>query len=133
MSEQTACRKKTMEYMDSCPLFPVQGSTAQCVAAQIRQPHLLPGRCKRKTAAPTAPALPPKCVDAQTVEVVVQAEKPALYVWLELFQLDARYDDNFFHLRPGTAHTVTVTLPEDITLDDFRAALVVRSLVDTYQ
>ena len=47
-------------------------------------------------------------VDAgRAFDVTVRADRPALYVWLELD--GARFGDNFFDLRPGRARTVRVT------------------------
>jgi beta-mannosidase len=64
----------------------------------------------------------------KTYRVTLTAQYPALWAWLEI-DANARYSDNFIHLRPGEAQTITVTLEADI---DLAKALSVYSLVDTY-
>ncbi|MFA4944570.1 MAG: glycoside hydrolase family 2 protein [Lentisphaeria bacterium] len=64
--------------------------------------------------------------------VTLKAAKPALWVWLEAGELDVRYSDNFFHLRPGRPVTVTVRSPAKLDAAAFGAGLKVRSLVDTF-
>ncbi|MCE5237923.1 glycoside hydrolase family 2 protein [bacterium] len=64
--------------------------------------------------------------------VTLTAQRPALWAWLELSERAARYSDNFVHLFPGRPVTITVRSAEPLTADEFRAALAVRSLVDTY-
>ena len=56
--------------------------------------------------------------------VTLQADVPAVYVWLEL--PGAQFNDNFLHLRPNTPKTIHVTTND---IDQ----LAVRSLYDTYQ
>lgn len=66
-------------------------------------------------------------------EVTLAAKRPALWAWLEFGDLEVRYSDNFFHLRPGATEKVTVTPAEKgITLDQLRQNLRVRSVVDTF-
>jgi len=64
--------------------------------------------------------------------VTLAAQRPALWAWLELPGRAARYSDNFMHLFPGRPTTVTVRPAEAMTMDEFVAALTMRSLVDTY-
>jgi beta-mannosidase len=64
--------------------------------------------------------------------VTLCAARPALWVWLELEGSDARYSDNFFHLRPGMSVCIRVTPVESMSRDEFAKRLTVRSLVDTY-
>lgn len=64
--------------------------------------------------------------------VSLTAEKPALWNWIELEGVDARCSDNFVHLRPGQPVKVQVTPARPLTLAQFRKALKVRSLVNTY-
>ncbi len=56
-------------------------------------------------------------------DVELTTEFAALYVWLEL--PDAKFSDNFVHLRPNASKVIHVTAP-DIT------GLKVQSLFDTY-
>lgn len=66
-------------------------------------------------------------------DVTLRAKKAALWVWMELEGLEARYGDNFFHLRPGEPVTVTVKPAVETSVGTVRERLVVRSLVDTYR
>ena len=63
--------------------------------------------------------------------VTLRTDRPALWVWLEL-STDARFSDNFFHLRPGKTMTITVSPARNTTLTTFRKHLTIHSLVDTY-
>ncbi len=65
-------------------------------------------------------------------DLTVKAKRPALWVWLELAGTDARFSDNFFHLRPGSPVQVRVRPAKDMKVSQLRKALNVRSLVDTY-
>ena len=60
------------------------------------------------------------------------SDTPALWVWLELVGVNARYSDNFFHMRQG--HPVTVEIIPDkwITPIEVTEQLKVHSLVHTY-
>jgi beta-galactosidase/beta-glucuronidase len=64
--------------------------------------------------------------------VTVSARHPALWTWLELEGMDARYSDNFVHVRPGASMEVRVTPGRSLTLSEFNNALRTRSLADTY-
>jgi len=68
------------------------------------------------------------------LELEVHAAKPALWVWLEHADLDLRWSDNFFALRPGQPHTIAAPLPANALADAeaFRRGLRLRSLRDTY-
>ncbi|MBC7234635.1 MAG: glycoside hydrolase family 2 protein [Chloroflexi bacterium] len=71
-------------------------------------------------------------LDKGAFQVTLTAEKPALWAWLELAEGDARYSDNFVHLRPGVPLILTVTPTEELSEQQFRRQLVARSLVNTY-
>ncbi len=64
--------------------------------------------------------------------VIVSAEKPALWVWLNLGDLDARYSDNFVHLNAGHSVEINVTTKRQLALAEFKQALTVRSVYNTY-
>ncbi len=73
-------------------------------------------------------AQPSITLDVHTVsdgefDVTLTTDAAALYVWLEL--ANAKFSDNFVHLRPGAAKTIRVRAQD-------AADLRVRSLVDTY-
>ncbi|MHC4985478.1 MAG: glycoside hydrolase family 2 protein [Planctomycetota bacterium] len=65
--------------------------------------------------------------------VTVSAAQPALWTWLELEGLDARFSDNFLPIRPGLPITIELTPHQETTLTEVRKRLKVRSLFDTYQ
>lgn len=67
-----------------------------------------------------------------TFRIALKALKPALYTWLELSGTDARFTDNFIHLRPGKTVEVGLAPTKALTLEQVRNQLRVRSLVDTY-
>ena len=64
--------------------------------------------------------------------VTLSAAHPALWTWLDLPGIDARYSDNFVSLRPGEPVTITVSPAAKTSLSQMRRALRVRSLYDTY-
>jgi beta-mannosidase len=68
-----------------------------------------------------------------TFVVTLTAAKPALWAWLELEGVDAKFSDNFMHLSPGGPQRVVVTPAKPLTLKQLNKALRVHSLVDTYQ
>jgi beta-mannosidase len=65
--------------------------------------------------------------------LTLRSDKPALWTWLELTGVDARFSNNFFHLRPGRSVKVTVTTARPLAPSELRRRLVVRSLADTYR
>jgi beta-mannosidase len=70
--------------------------------------------------------------DGDCFVVTVTAAKPALWCWLDLDDMDARYSDNFFHLAGSESKQIFVTPDKTMSLEDFTKALRARSLVDTY-
>jgi beta-mannosidase len=68
----------------------------------------------------------------QGYTVTISANRPALWVWLELEGADARYSDNFVHLRNGTSAQIVVRPKSRMSKAEFAKALRARSLVDTY-
>jgi len=66
-------------------------------------------------------------------QVTLTTKRPALWVWLELDEIDAKCSDNFFHLRPDVPLTVVVTPASELSADEMTDRLMVRSLVDTYR
>jgi len=65
-------------------------------------------------------------------QLSLSAGKPALWVWLDMEGEDARFSDNFFHLRPGEPVHVELTETRVRTTAEIKKKLTVRSLVDTY-
>lgn len=65
-------------------------------------------------------------VDEQTVDITLNTDVAALYVWVQLPGQDVTFSDNFFHLRPGQPMHIRLHTA-DIS------GLKVRSLVDTYK
>ena len=64
--------------------------------------------------------------------VTLKARKPALWTWIELDGIDARFSANFVHLLPGRPQEILVAPERPLSRDKFGKALRVRSLVDTY-
>ncbi len=64
--------------------------------------------------------------------VTLQSGRPALWVWLDLENADARYADNFFHLPPGVSLSIEVRPRQPLSREVFVKELRVRSLFDTY-
>ena len=65
--------------------------------------------------------------------VILSSEIPALWVWLELDGIEAKYSDNFFHLRRDHPVKVEITPRTLISLEEIKKLLKIRSLVDTYK
>ena len=61
-------------------------------------------------------------------QVTLTAQNPALWTWLTLKEIDARYSDNFFHLQSGERKTIIITTDHAIQLEEVQANLVVQSL-----
>ncbi len=70
-------------------------------------------------------------VEEGVFRVALAARHPALWAWLEVDRVRARYSDNFVHLFPGKPTEVIVSA-EGLTIQGLRDKLRVRSLVDTY-
>ena len=62
--------------------------------------------------------------------VVVKARKPALWVWVHLKDMDAKYSDNFIHLAPWRKMDIEVRPTERMSLEDFQRRLEIRSVYD---
>ncbi len=65
-------------------------------------------------------------------EVSLRARRAALFCWLDLSRADARFSDNFFHLRPGRQVKMWVSPAQPMELERFERQLVVRHLGSTY-
>lgn len=65
-----------------------------------------------------------------TFRVVVETRKPALWVWVHLKDIDARYSDNFVHLAPWRKLDIEVRPAKRISLSECEQRLKVRSLRD---
>ncbi len=66
----------------------------------------------------------------QQYYVLVDTNVPALWAWANLSGAEARYSDNFIHLRPGQVREIHITLAKPMTPFDFRRKLRVRSVYD---
>jgi beta-mannosidase len=64
--------------------------------------------------------------------VTLNSRKPALFVWLNLPGVDARFSDNFFHMIPGKVVTLRMTDCEELKAAQLEKTLRVRSLIDTF-
>jgi len=70
--------------------------------------------------------------EGDSFRVRLTAARPALWVWLELEGIEARYSDNFFHLLPDREKEVVVTPARKMRADLFEKRLRIRSLRDTF-
>jgi beta-mannosidase len=64
--------------------------------------------------------------------VRLKAKRPALYVWLELDGVDARFSENFFDLLPNETREILIQPETEMTASEIEKSLRVRSLRDTY-
>jgi len=64
--------------------------------------------------------------------VTVRAGNPALWVWLDLPGVDARFSDNFIHIAPGAPAKFNVQLPKPMSKSGLLKALKAQSLFSTY-
>jgi len=71
--------------------------------------------------------------DDNSFAVTLTSHRPALWVWLTLDGMDARFDDNFFCMEPEKACRVWVTPATRMKLDQFRQIIRIGSLRDTWQ
>ena len=71
--------------------------------------------------------------DDNSYAVTLTARHPALWVWLSLEGVEAKYDDNFICIEPERPVRIRVTPDTRLKLEAFRHALQVSSIRDTYQ
>ena len=71
--------------------------------------------------------------DDNSFAVTLTSHHPAMWVWISLEGMDARYDDNFFCLEPEKPFRVRITPATRIKLDQFRQIIRIGSLRDTWQ
>jgi|688.fasta_scaffold93636_2 beta-mannosidase len=71
--------------------------------------------------------------DDNSYAVTLSSKVPVLWLWASLTGIEAKYDDNFICLEPARPMRIRVTPVARMKLDDFREALVLRSVWDTYQ
>jgi beta-mannosidase len=89
--------------------------------------------CRPKHLTLEAPTI---AVDVQEsaagVHVTLATDVPALWAWLELEGIEAKFSESFVHLRPGHPITLTVTPATPQTAAAIAAVLRVQSLTDTH-
>lgn len=70
---------------------------------------------------------------AEGTGIRVQAETPALWIWIEADDPDVRWSDNFFHLRAGESRLIQPAYPRQTTISEkpFLSGIRVRSLYET--
>jgi beta-mannosidase len=71
--------------------------------------------------------------DDNSYAVTLTSKAPVLWLWASLRGIEAKYDDNFICLEPARPMRIRVTPATRMKPDDFREALVLRSVWDTYQ
>jgi beta-mannosidase len=74
-----------------------------------------------------------KAVGLNKFSVSMECMRPALWVWLEIEGVQARYSDRFFNMMPGSVRTVTVEIPDEMKLELIKKNLKINSLYNTYQ
>jgi beta-mannosidase len=62
--------------------------------------------------------------------VTLNAKTPALWVWVDVTDTEAKYSDNFIHLKPGGGRVIEVTLDRPMREAEFKQLLKVRSIYD---
>ncbi|MBN2651076.1 MAG: glycoside hydrolase family 2 protein [Spirochaetales bacterium] len=67
---------------------------------------------------------------ANTFKLDIKANEMAMYVYIKNNTHDFRASDNFFYLKKGEVYTITVTTPEDLSLDEFKSTTKTESLYD---
>ena len=70
--------------------------------------------------------------DDNSFAVTLTSRHPALWVWLSLEGVDARYDDNFICIEPERPVRVRITPSTRIKLDQFRQRIRILSLRDIW-
>lgn len=68
-----------------------------------------------------------------TFQVTLKAEKPALWAWITLSTVEARYSDNFVHVVPGRPVEIIVTPQGPLTPEALESQLELHSLYDTFE
>lgn len=65
------------------------------------------------------------------IQVTLKAKRAALWCWLDLSRGDARFSDNFFHLRPGQSRRITIEQSSVSSIESLERQLVVKHLGST--
>jgi len=68
-----------------------------------------------------------------TFSIKLKSKKPALWLWLELINIDATLSDNFFCLSPSSEKTVTINPAKKLTLKKLKSKLIIKSIWDTFR
>jgi beta-mannosidase len=71
--------------------------------------------------------------EKENAVLTLTAKTPALWVWLDMENTNARFSDNFFHILPGKPVEVTLKTDVQLFVAEIRQRLRVCSLIDTYQ
>jgi beta-mannosidase len=90
-------------------------------------------RPKHMELLPPAIRIEVRAWDDNSYAVTLTAKNPALWVWLTLDGMDAKYDDNFICLEPDRPVRIRVTPHKRVKIEDFRKKISATSIRDTYQ
>jgi beta-mannosidase len=71
--------------------------------------------------------------EGKEFHVTLAAEQPALWAWVSLEDCDAKYSDNFVHIRADAPAQIVVSPEGPMTQSQFTKSLRVQSLFDTYK
>ncbi|MCF7889372.1 MAG: hypothetical protein K9L78_04545, partial [Victivallales bacterium] len=64
--------------------------------------------------------------------VKITSDVPSLWTWFELKNMNADYEDNFFHLPAGETYTVNVKPEKHLSVNEFQNQLLIKNITDTY-
>jgi len=117
-------RYKAYEILVWLEFIPEEGTGSENLVLLARPKHL---ELRKPGIQPVVQSL-----ENGSFSVTLKSSAPALWCWLDLAGREARYSDNFVHVRPGTRKQLVVTPVGSMTESAFKRALCVRSLVDTY-
>ena len=70
--------------------------------------------------------------DNNSYDIKISSDVPSLWTWFELKDIDAEFEDNFFHLNTNEPYTVNIKPAEEMTIESFKSQLTVRNITDTY-
>lgn len=71
--------------------------------------------------------------DDHCYAVTINADKPALWCWLDFVPCAAKFDENFICVAPGQPVRIRVTPVDHFKLADFRKGLKIQTLYDTFK
>jgi hypothetical protein len=72
-------------------------------------------------------------VRGEGVKVLLSADKPAFFVWSDVYGIRGEFEDNAFTLLPGRPRTLEFKAKDgNVSLENFRKAFKVTHLRESY-